>query len=140
MILVRVLLDFYFYAPNIEAWFIVIKVKIGPFRLNAKLLEEWGQELNFCYIPKVGYLLAPVPVVPKRENFDITEFFKCEDGMYKEKLSYFEKKYEIGTQVFLKKFEGGELGDSEDFFEWFALAKAESHWVTKIKELKETSS
>ena len=61
-------------------------------------------------------------------------------NMYKEKLSYFEKKYEIGTQVFLKKFEGGELGDSEDFFEWFALAKAESHWVTKIKELKETSS
>jgi len=59
---------------------------------------------------------------------------------YKEKLMVFEKKYKIGTDAFLKKFEGGELGDSEDFFEWFAVAQAEKHWSSKMKELKEPSS
>jgi len=55
---------------------------------------------------------------------------------YKEKLGFFEKKYNIQTKDFLKKFESGELGDAEDYFEWFSAAEAEKHWENKLKELK----
>lgn len=59
---------------------------------------------------------------------------------YKDRLSYFEHRYNIGTKDFLKKFESGKMGDEEDYFEWFAVAQAQSHWQSKIKELKSQSN
>jgi len=37
---------------------------------------------------------------------------------YQERLSAFEKKYNMDSQTFLKKFNQGELGDDADWFEW----------------------
>lgn len=55
---------------------------------------------------------------------------------YKEKLDYFEKKYKLSTGDFIGKFESGKLGDTEELFEWFAVAQAEKHWQGKLMELK----
>ncbi len=57
-------------------------------------------------------------------------------GQYTQKIGFFEKKYKLSTSDFIKKFESGKAGDSEDFFEWFAVAKAQKHWTAKLKELK----
>ncbi len=36
----------------------------------------------------------------------------------------FERKYAMTSDEFLLKFESGELGDSQDFFDWFAAKRA----------------
>lgn len=36
----------------------------------------------------------------------------------------FEQKYRMTSDEFLLKFESGELGDSQDFFDWFAAKRA----------------
>ena len=36
-------------------------------------------------------------------------------------MNKFESKYNMDPETFSKKFEGGELGDEMDFFEWYAL-------------------
>ncbi|MEK6909572.1 MAG: hypothetical protein AABW61_00675 [Candidatus Aenigmatarchaeota archaeon] len=54
---------------------------------------------------------------------------------YSTKLSRFEKKYNMATEKFIKKFEEGKLGDEQDYFEWFALFKTKKHWEDKLKQL-----
>ncbi|MDY6774161.1 MAG: hypothetical protein SVS85_03075, partial [Candidatus Nanohaloarchaea archaeon] len=34
------------------------------------------------------------------------------------RLDRFEEKYDMETEEFIKKFEEGDIGDKEDFFEW----------------------
>lgn len=54
---------------------------------------------------------------------------------YSTKLSEFEKEYGIKTEKFVKNFEGGKLGDEEDYFEWFAVFRAKTHWEEKLRLL-----
>lgn len=55
---------------------------------------------------------------------------------FQEKLKSLEEKYEMDTEKFLEKFNSGELGDSEDFFEWKSIHKAVKLWKEKIRDLK----
>jgi hypothetical protein len=55
---------------------------------------------------------------------------------YREKLDRFEEEHGMSTETFLDRFEGGELGDDEDFFEWRAVADAVDHWEEKLAELQ----
>ncbi|MCH8319264.1 MAG: hypothetical protein IIA88_12365 [Bacteroidetes bacterium] len=54
---------------------------------------------------------------------------------YSQKLKYFEKKYKIKTADFVKRFEKGDMGDKEDFFEWLAIFKGKKHWEDKLMNL-----
>ncbi len=54
---------------------------------------------------------------------------------YKDKLSEFEDEYDMTTEEFIEKFEDGELGDDQDFFEWFAAFKGKQHWEEKLDQL-----
>ncbi len=54
---------------------------------------------------------------------------------YEDKLSKFEDKYDMTTDEFVEKFEKGELGDDQDYFEWFAIFKGNEHWKEKLDEL-----
>ncbi len=47
---------------------------------------------------------------------------------YKKTLKEFEQKHQLSTQVFLKKFESGQLGDEADYFDWYAFAKLLAKW------------
>ena len=46
----------------------------------------------------------------------------------REKCRTFEAKYEMSTEDFLTKFNNGELGDEETFFEWYALSQGLEDW------------
>ncbi|MHA1265323.1 MAG: hypothetical protein ACTSRS_08835 [Candidatus Helarchaeota archaeon] len=35
----------------------------------------------------------------------------------------FERKYKMNSDTFMEKFEGGELDDRDDFFDWYAAKK-----------------
>lgn len=47
---------------------------------------------------------------------------------YKNSLKEFEQKHQLSTQVFLKRFESGQLGDEADYFDWYAFAKLLAKW------------
>ncbi len=47
-----------------------------------------------------------------------------------EEIEGFEKRYEMSSEEFLDKFEQGELGDAQDFFEWWGLVRG----LRKIEE------
>lgn len=46
----------------------------------------------------------------------------------REKAQQFEQKYGWTTELFLRKFEAGEIGDDHDFFVWYALAQGINDW------------
>ncbi|MFQ6121431.1 MAG: hypothetical protein ACE5KE_16275 [Methanosarcinales archaeon] len=58
--------------------------------------------------------------INKLWNYEVQKFEKDLQELTQE-LQKFEKKYNMNSREFIKKFESGELGDEEDFFEWFAL-------------------
>ena len=50
-------------------------------------------------------------------------------SFYKKRIKSLEKKYRMTTSDFLKKFEKGDMGDEQDFFDWYAFHKLLSSWV-----------
>ena len=58
------------------------------------------------------------------------EYTLCSNAVafYKKTLKDFEQKYRLSTNVFLKKFEAGQMGDEADYFDWYAFAKLLSQW------------
>ena len=45
----------------------------------------------------------------------------------------FEKKYGTDSDLFLEKFNSGELGDGDDFFDWYAAKKGLDIWNKKLE-------
>jgi len=45
----------------------------------------------------------------------------------------FEKKYGMNSDLFMEKFDSGELGDDDDFFEWYAAKRGLDIWNKKLK-------
>lgn len=58
------------------------------------------------------------------------EVLEKEKEMYKTEMENFEKKYNISSKEFLKKFNNGEIGDDLEYFEWSAYVDS----YNKIKE------
>ncbi len=44
-------------------------------------------------------------------------------ALVKSEIKQLEEKHHLASSGFLKKFEKGELGDSQDYFEWWGLLK-----------------
>jgi hypothetical protein len=44
-------------------------------------------------------------------------------NLVKSEINQFEEKYHLTSSEFQKKFDKGELGDSQDYFEWWGLIK-----------------
>jgi len=57
-------------------------------------------------------------------------------SFYKKKIRVLEKKYKMTTTSFLEKFEKGEAGDEQDFFDWYAFYKLLSSWTNTKNALK----
>lgn len=49
----------------------------------------------------------------------------------------FEEKYGMSSDCFMKKFGAGELGDEDDFFDWYASKKGLDILSKKLKILSE---
>lgn len=44
----------------------------------------------------------------------------------------FEKKYGMNSDLFMEKFDSGELGDDDDFFNWYAAKRGLDIWNKKL--------
>jgi len=66
------------------------------------------------------------------------EFNICSStiSFYKRQIKALEKKYRMTTASFLAKFEKGEIGDEQDFFDWYAFHKLISSWTNTKKALQ----
>ncbi len=51
-------------------------------------------------------------------------------------LDHFEGKYNMHSREFSGRFEKGELGDSEDYFEWSAIFKIYTRSLERLKMLE----
>ncbi|TAN39324.1 MAG: hypothetical protein EPN24_05440 [Candidatus Methanoperedens sp.] len=47
----------------------------------------------------------------------------------------FETKYKMSSEIFLKKFDSGQLDDRDDFFDWYAAKKGLDSWSNKLEIL-----
>lgn len=57
-------------------------------------------------------------------------------NLVKSEIKKFEKEYNLTSSGFLKKFEKGELGDSQDYFEWWGLIKGLKTLGESLKKAK----
>ncbi len=57
-------------------------------------------------------------------------------NLVKNEIKQFEEKYHISSSEFLKKFESGDLGDSQDYFEWWGLVKGLKTLEERLKKAK----
>jgi hypothetical protein len=57
-------------------------------------------------------------------------------NLVKSEIKQFEEKYHISSSEFLKKFEKGDLGDSQDYFEWWGLVKGLKTLEERLKKAK----
>jgi len=55
---------------------------------------------------------------------------------YERDLREFEKQYQIDSMKFYKRFEGGEMGDAMDFFEWAGLYELYQALQGKINQME----
>ncbi|KCZ71862.1 hypothetical protein ANME2D_01917 [Candidatus Methanoperedens nitroreducens] len=44
----------------------------------------------------------------------------------------FETKYGMSSDIFMRKFESGELDERDDFFDWYAAKKGLDNWSKKL--------
>jgi len=51
-------------------------------------------------------------------------------NLIREEIEGFEKRYEMSSEEFMDKFECGEVGDDQDYFEWWGLVRG----LKKIEE------
>ncbi|HLP45416.1 MAG TPA: hypothetical protein VK186_22480 [Candidatus Deferrimicrobium sp.] len=62
--------------------------------------------------------------------------YKENFNQIKHELEKFETLYKMTSSRFYEKFEAGELGDSEDFFEWSSLYENMILFCERIDELE----
>ncbi|MDP8247455.1 MAG: hypothetical protein P9M00_04910 [Candidatus Tritonobacter lacicola] len=55
---------------------------------------------------------------------------------YSKQLRELQKKYDMTTSQFLKKFNSGKLGDEPDWFDWLFFHQAYSHISKEIKTFR----
>ncbi len=65
------------------------------------------------------------------------EMLEKEKEQYKREMEIFESKYLLKSDVFLKKFDRGEMGDDLDFFEWYACVDSYNRVKKRQKFLME---
>lgn len=83
----------------------------------------------------MGYPMPPADAVKDAIHREETlgEFLL---ERYRSKLDRFEEEHGMSTEAFRERFQQGELGDDEDFFEWMAVSEAVDHWEGKLADLK----
>lgn len=54
---------------------------------------------------------------------------------YSQICKHFEEKYEMTSEEFMRRFEGGKLDENDDFFDWYAAKKGTEIWGKKYQIL-----
>ncbi len=64
-----------------------------------------------------------------------TEMARFRYEQFAKECQTFEQKFRMGTDEFLTKFDAGELGDAEEYLDWFASARGREVWRQKAEVL-----
>jgi hypothetical protein len=59
------------------------------------------------------------------------QFAKIKLDRYSRICKNFETKHEMTTEEFLSKFEGGQLSEDDDYFDWYAAKRGVDEWSKK---------
>ena len=62
-----------------------------------------------------------------------TEQARRRRDYFAEKCQHFEESYEMDSELFLQKFEQGELGDKIDYFDWYAAKRGLDLWEERCQ-------
>lgn len=57
-------------------------------------------------------------------------------NLVKSEIKQFEEKHHLTSSEFMQKFEKGDLGDSQDYFEWWGLIKGLKTLEERLKKAK----
>jgi hypothetical protein len=66
---------------------------------------------------------------------DITEGEYMLESL-RQRRNEFEEQYGMSSEEFMEKFESGDLGDGQDYFEWYALTESIQHLENKTEKLR----
>lgn len=69
-----------------------------------------------------------------QKDFAYARFMK-----FDQECNVFEQKYGMDSSQFLEKFEAGELGDDEQWFDWYAAVRGKTVWGKKYRILSDIS-
>jgi hypothetical protein len=51
----------------------------------------------------------------------------------------FEQRHGMASDMFMARFEGGELGDEAEWFDWYAAKRGQDLWTRRLRILSEVS-
>lgn len=67
----------------------------------------------------------------------IAEQYRQDLARYETALQTFEQRYQMSSELFYARFQGGQLSDDMDFFEWLGLVEMRSSVKQKLTNLDE---
>ncbi len=76
-----------------------------------------------------------VPIVRDSINREII-LLESKISLLNNEIKLFEEKYNMTSSEFQKKFDQGDIGDSQDFFEWWGLKKGLSIIEDRLNKAK----
>lgn len=88
---------------------------------------------------KSSYPLAETKFVLHEFLRHQMNFINSRYSKFLKECESFEEKFNMSSEVFLEKFESGELGDDEHWFDWFASCRGRDAWSRKYNILRDIS-
>jgi hypothetical protein len=58
---------------------------------------------------------------------------------YADLCAGFEKKFQMSTDEFIQKFDAGNVGDDQDYFDWYAARRGMEIWKSRFEILSGVS-
>ncbi|MFH1774032.1 MAG: hypothetical protein ABH874_03635 [Methanobacteriota archaeon] len=88
-------------------------------------------------------MIHGLDIEKKYIKFTMKKMFKVELAMIKKeieqvkkKLEKFEKQHKMKSEVFIKKFNAGELGDDKEYIRWYAYADTHNKLTERAKGIE----
>lgn len=91
-------------------------------------------------LPKTEYSEKIVEDVIKAALRDQANVARLRYEQFQNECRAFEARFQMTTDDFAARFDKGELGDEEEWFDWFAARRGREVWRIKARVLGEVAS
>ena len=91
-------------------------------------------------LPKTKFSEQVVQDVVHAALRDQANLARLRAAQFASECRAFEERFHMTTDEFTKKFEAGELGDDEAWFDWYASARGLKIWKVKAQVLGEVAA
>ena len=96
-------------------------------------------EMGTTLLPKTNYSIDDTKSVVSEAFENQIDFVHSRFIKFDSECKEFETKYKMKSELFLTKFESGELGDDLQWFDWYAAFRGRKLWGKKYSVLSEIS-